>query len=287
MRILLFVLFLPFSALQAQPYTPMLGTTNEWRVVSCDNGCVTDAYYALGDTLVDGNNYRILDGYHYIAGNFLIREDVQERKVYMKTLVQHVLLDEYPLYDFSIQDGDTVDVYNPISPLPQYGGKFVLDSIVLRPLENGDHRFFYLHAVNPSVSLSERTVWVEGVGSLSLINSPGQAPTEGDHVVCAFKDGVLQYADLDSVYSCGALSVGQAPKQDVLTVYPNPASSMVYIKLPENSRATRTRVFDISGRLVHQQPFNPNLDVGHLDRGTYIIVVETEEGNFRATIQKE
>jgi len=71
-------------------------------------------------------------------------------------------------------------------------------------------------------------------------------------------------------------------------VYPNPASTMLHIELPENNlNATRTRIYDMTGRLVHQQPFNPNMDVGYLDCGTYIVVVETEEGNFRGIIQKE
>ena len=73
-----------------------------------------------------------------------------------------------------------------------------------------------------------------------------------------------------------------------LTIYPNPTTSTISIQLPENNlKATHTRIYDMTGRLVHQHPFNPNMDVSHLDSGTYIVVVETEEGNFRGTIQKE
>jgi len=72
-----------------------------------------------------------------------------------------------------------------------------------------------------------------------------------------------------------------------LSLYPNPTTSTIRIQLPENNlNATRTSIYDMTGRLVHQQPFNPNLNVGYLDRGTYIVVVETEEGNFRGTVQK-
>ena len=73
-----------------------------------------------------------------------------------------------------------------------------------------------------------------------------------------------------------------------LTIYPNPTTSHINIQLPENNlNATRTRIYDMTGRLVHQQPYNPNMDVGYLDSGTYIVVVETEEGNFRGTVQKQ
>ena len=169
-------LFLISLVGNAQPYIPLLGDITEWHVVTCFNGCGVDRYNASGDILVDGQHYQVLDGYHYIQGNFLLREDVNERIVYLKLLGGHSLLDEYPLYDFSLGVGDTTHVYNPISPMPEDGGLFVVDSIVPRPLVHDDHRFFYLHAVDPIASQSESTIWVEGIGALSLINSPGAGP---------------------------------------------------------------------------------------------------------------
>lgn len=55
---------------QAQEYVPMLNGTNEWKVTNCFFGCITDTYFTDGDTLVDGLNYKILDGYHYISRSF-------------------------------------------------------------------------------------------------------------------------------------------------------------------------------------------------------------------------
>lgn len=72
-----------------------------------------------------------------------------------------------------------------------------------------------------------------------------------------------------------------------LSVFPNPTNSSISIRLPENNlKATQTRIYDMTGRLVHQQVFDPTMDVGYLEIGTYILVVETEEVNFRGTIQK-
>jgi len=83
------------------------------------------------------------------------------------------------------------------------------------------------------------------------------------------------------------VSTSYHTKEDLL-LYPNPTTSTIRIQLPENNlNATRTSLYDISGRLVHQQHFNLNMDVSHLDRGTYIVVAETEEGNFRGTVQKQ
>ena len=261
-----------------QAYIPLLGETNEWRVVSCDGGCLTDAYYTNADTTILGTVYKVLDGFHYIQGNFLIREDVQARKVYMKILATHTLLDEFPLYDFSLELGDTVDVYNPISPLPENGGQFVLDSIVARPLENGDHRFFYLHAVDPSASLSERTVWVEGVGSLRFINSPGALSTESNHLGCAFKDGQLQYADTDSIWSCGALSSNEREMDETVQLFPNPTHD--HVQLQYNGRYTPTEVSIISmdGKVLASSAWNPRLELSNLAPSLYVVHVRFKEG---------
>lgn len=254
MRNLYFFLIMAFSTeCFSQSYIPMLGeTSNTWHAVSCFGGCGIDSYGTAGDTIIDGYEYRVLGGYHYIQGNFLIREDVQERKVYMKLLGGHVLLDEYPLYDFSLSVGDTTHVYNPISPLPEDGGLFVLDSIVAIPLETGNHRFFYLHAVDPIASVSPRTVWVEGVGALSLINSPGQLPNEEDHLGCAFKDGVLQYADTDSIGSCSNINSVAGTEEPRPAVYPTIFKNVLNIDIGRFSNSS-VRILTVNGALAFKQ----------------------------------
>lgn len=76
-------------------------------------------------------------------------------------------------------------------------------------------------------------------------------------------------------------------EQKYLSIYPNPTTSIINIQLPENHlKATRTIVYDIAGRLVHQNPYSRNMDVSFLVAGTYVVLVETEEGNYRGTIQR-
>lgn len=277
-RLVSLLLFFAIAQANAQPYIPMLGETNEWRVVSCFNGCVTSAYFTSGETTVDGQTYRVLDGYHYINGNMLIREDVQERKVYLKQTFGHSLLPEFTLYDFSLEDGDTVDVYNPLSPLPEDGGQFVLDSIVLKPLQTTEHRHFYLHAVDPQASQSEGTIWIEGVGALSLINSPGEGPTEAEHLVCALKNDELMYTDLDSIYSCGSLSLEEQPSAPELQVYPNPASGFVQLSFTENVQPLSMQLTSVDGRTVLVEPWQAQLDISGLPSGIYLLQCVLESG---------
>lgn len=271
-----------FSA-SAQSYIPMLGETNIWNGVSCFFGCTVEPYYTTTDTIVDGNSYKILDGFHYIERNFLVREDVTERKVYMKLLGNHQLLNEYPLFDFSLESGDTTNVYNPFSPLPEDGGLYVLDSIVSRPLENGNHRFFYLHAVEPSLSVSEGTVWIEGVGALSLINTPGANRTESNHLGCAFKDGVLQYAFTDSIGSCSNLSTENHQIESRLSVFPSLFSNEVNLTLSK-FKPYQLQVYSTSGQLVYEksvfQEQSHTISSRALPKGLLVFVLLFEDGSF-------
>ena len=267
----------------SQPYIPMLGESNSWRIVSCFGGCVENSYGTSSDTIISGYEYKVLDGFHYIEGNFLIREDVAERKVYMKLLGGHVLLDEFLLYDFSLEDGDSVHVYNPISPLPTDGGIYYLDSIVSRPLENGNHRFHYLHAADPVNSGASNTVWVEGIGALSLIKSPGAPPTEGDHLTCAFKDGVLQYADTDSIEGCSQLSSVPQSDESEIAIYPSAFRDEFYVE-NDRSEVASVRIYTLEGMLIYSQKgaseTRMQISGSELPFGMLLVHIEVDQKNI-------
>ncbi len=205
MRKIILILCLSFSVpCLAQEYKPLLDNYNEWQLTSCYFGCITDVYYTDGDTIVDGNSYKILDGFHYISRTFLLREDIAQRKVYLN-LVQSGSSDEYLLYDFSLNVGDSIDIKNPISPFPWDGGFYKIDSIINRPLVDGnDYRHFYLSPTPSNTISTTPAVWVEGAGSLSLINAPGGYPdiNAAGHLSCFFKNGELFYSNLEAIDSC-------------------------------------------------------------------------------------
>lgn len=190
--------------IQSQEYTPLLDTFNEWHFTTCYFGCLTDVYYTDGDTLVDGVPHKILDGYHYISRTFLLKEDVAERKVYL-TKVNETSNSEYLLYDFSLEEGDSIEMQNPITPFPVNGGYFTLDSIRLRPLADGEeYRHFYFSPSESNTISSHRAEWIEGMGSRSIINAPGGFPDINDvgQVSCFFKNGSPFYVNLDSIDAC-------------------------------------------------------------------------------------
>ena len=187
-----------------QQYKPLLDTYNQWSVRYCFSGCSTDIYYTNGDTIVDAMNYKVLDGYHYISRGFLLREDVTEKKVYLKTILPSGIR-EYLLYDFSLEVGDSIDIKNPASPFIEDAGYYKVDAITLLPLVDSNlYRHFYLSPAASNTISENDAIWVEGVGSLSLINAPGGDPNvnSAGRVACMFKDGVSFYADLDIIEDC-------------------------------------------------------------------------------------
>lgn len=232
--------------LQSQNYTPLLDQTNKWYVTTCYNGCITDSYYTNGDTLVNNKMHKILDGFHYISRTFLLHEDVTEKKVFL-TKISGNRKDEFLLYDFSLQEGDSIQMNNPITPFPSDGGFYQLDSIRSVPsLNNLPLKHFYLSPTSSNTISTQPAVWVEGIGSLSIINAPGGYPdlNGAGQVTCFYKNESLFYS-LNSPFNTQC-SIPEAPLD--LVVYYEPNDSTWYVK--NTSQVTTVTLFDVSGRKI-------------------------------------
>ena len=271
-----FCLIISFQVL-SQDYKPLLDNINEWHFTTCYYGCLTDVYYTDGDTLVAGNNYKILDGFHFISRTFLLREDLLEEKVYL-AIVNENNIDEKLLYDFSLTEGEEINLYNPISPFPADGGVFVLDSIRLRELvDTNMYRHYYLSPIPENTISTEPAVWVEGVGSLSLINAPGGDPDINNvgNLSCFFKNTELFYSNLDSIDVCEPihLSIG-----DPIFNFNKPevyvSESVSY--LTNASKIKKVIVFDITGKLITEVINHENdevsIDLSTYKKGIYLIL---------------
>lgn len=283
---LLFIIMLGISSF-AQDYKPLLNNFNEWHFTTCYFGCLTDVYYTNGDTLVDGVPHKVLDGFHYISRTFLLRENITDRQVFL-TKVNTEGNSEYLLYDFTLEEGDVFSMVNPISPFPLEAGDFVVDSIRMRTLEDGnDYRHYYFSPdINNTIS-DNNCVWIEGVGSLSLINAPSGDPNinEVGQLSCFFKNGNLFYSDLDSISGCEPLlSVNDIVK---------PMNQLVLVNTPEVNRfelryakeVTDIEVFDLSGKKLRsiQNPSQTivSMDFKEFSSGLYLVVAKNEMGRVK------
>lgn len=289
-KIILLLSLILSSALHAQnTYRPLLDSYNEWQITSCYFGCQDDVYYTAKDTTINGKNYHVLDGFHYISNSFLLREDTTERKIYLLFLNGGNSL-EYKLYDFSLSIGDSTKVYNPVSPLPQYAGYYVLDSIKTQTLVDGeDYRHFYLTSSSPQISQSTHTVWIEGIGSKSLINTPGKdADVNGvGKLSCFFSDLTLHYSNEDSTNACEQANIDLSNdlfQQNNIKIYPNPSNGSVMIDNDYSENITYT-IYNVKGQKVSYNNLSKNtsesLDIGKYGKGIYFILIH--HNKFTAT----
>lgn len=232
----------------------MLDQWNEWHLVTCYSRCLTDVYYTDGDTLVNGKNYKILDGFHYISRSFLIREEVENQKVFFTTTIPGYT-DEYLLYDFSLSVGDSIDIKNPISPFEHHAGYYKVDSIIRRPLIDGNlYRHYYLSPTPSNTVSSNQAEWIEGMGSLSMINAPGGDPDyfSAGRIGCFFKESELFFSAIDSIYVNDCIPVileteSFSPENNWI-IFSNSNTSV--FTLGRAGDVKEVEIFDISGRKI-------------------------------------
>tara|TARA_R110002050_G_scaffold109799_1_gene221366 strand:- start:101705 stop:102526 length:822 start_codon:yes stop_codon:yes gene_type:complete len=231
----------------------MLDSFNEWHLKTCFSGCLKDIYYTDGDTLVQGKTYKILDGFHFISRTFLIREDVAQKKVYMLFNLGPDSQEKL-MYDFSVQQGDTILMENLYSPFPQEPGYFICDSIVAKPLVDSQlYEHFYFHPLDTIKSGTQMAVWVESVGSLSLINAPaGEPDTNGRGAVnCFFKAGQIHYeldpASTPCVATRFPLSVSGPKQKEPQIILDYTSKSIQIMDVTENSYL---HAYNLQGQLL-------------------------------------
>lgn len=269
----------------SQNYTPLLGQTNEWQLTSCYEGdCFTDIYFTNGDTIVNNLDYQILDGYHYINRNFLLREEVSEKKVFVTVILPN-RVEEFLLYDFSLNVGDSIQIRNPITPFFNNAGFFELDSIENVTQDNQEYRFFHLSPTENNEISSNNIVWIEGMGSLSIINAPsGVADINGvGKVSCYFKNGNLFYHDPNGWgNNCTATLSSETNEWNSLFVtFPEKKQ----IRVHHAETLNQVAWFDISGKLIHTQKINSAsthlFDLHHLNSGFYVMQCFSNQGFYQ------
>tara|TARA_R110001592_G_scaffold243783_1_gene504765 strand:- start:1133 stop:2068 length:936 start_codon:yes stop_codon:yes gene_type:complete len=276
---LLVILLISLSS-KSQGYIPMLDGASEWHLTSCFSGCLTDVYYINSDTTVQGVNYKILDGFHYISRSFLFREEPANQRVFLSYPDGAKGNQEVLLYDFSLSVGDSFTMKNPITPFPAEGGSFRLDSIIPRQLSDGlNHRFYYF---SPTVNNSniQFPIWVEGIGSLSLINAPGGTPDVlgAGKISCHFKNGNLIYSQLDSISACSPINISlPETAESRLKIYPTLVKNKLHIE--GNTAFNRLQIYNSQGQIVLTEvQFNTKqthtLSTSHLPPGFYVLYLE-------------
>lgn len=279
-------------SLSAQPYQKLLGNSNYWYHTSCTGpSCITESYWAYEDTIVENNTYKILDSYHYNR-TMLIREDTALKRIYAMPTVGYSANRELVLYDFSLTIGQSMELFNPNSPAPNEPGFYVLDSINTIQIVNGTHRAFYLSEVGGS----KKTIWVEGVGSLTLISTPSEHPnisTIGD-LSCFYRDG-------NEIYRSDSLPNGPCDTTGMFVgveayemiereayVYPNPCKGIFNVSVGNHLKGEPYSIINIDGQTVKQGMLNGTnqIDLTDFPSGVYVFMINNGKVSVHKRIIK-
>jgi hypothetical protein len=68
--------------------------------------------------------------------------------------------------------------------------------------------------------------------------------------------------------------------------YPNPIRDILYIDLPNYIPVEQIQIFDLSGKLVEVYKQQSKLDLSSLEKGFYILKLETTRGEFHRKLVK-
>ncbi len=291
---LLIVLLVIGRQVNAQ-YTPLLDNHNEWQFTTCYFGCPSDTYFAVDDTIVGSYSYKILEGFHFINRNVLLREEIENRKVYLMVIPDFGSPKEVLLYDFSMEAGDSIELFNYVTPYVNEPGYFTLDSIQLAPLVDGsDYRHFYLSANMPAFAGTTNAIWIEGVGSRTMINAPGSYPDINNvgQLSCFFKNTELFYANTDSIPGC-TIEYPELGLPETLEtnyrIFPTISNDKVTIE--SDAKMDDVQVIRIDGRIV--RTFTPNhhmleIQVSSYPNGMYYVVVnQGQQSQYRMKFIKQ
>jgi len=123
----------------------------------------------------------------------------------------------------------------------------------------------------------------ESIGQRSLL-SIKQTPDNGFIMAgVAYDPQVIWLVKTDSCgcveedCECGGSEVKQHITKNGIEVYPNPASDLLYLQLPENSGDAEINIYDATGRIVQSEKIVNNqnsINIRGLTAGTYVLKVQ-------------
>lgn len=277
------------SSLAAQDYIPMAVDSATWVLSSTDENPIFDEFLVLrieGDTIVNSNTYSKIYRYHLGRTELrvnsrlligMIRDDIDARKVYggifkeqedgLRTFLNEDMrcswgtsnsFAEHLLYDFSLQEGDSLDLCMLTKPA-------VISSIEYRN-EYGYERLRY--------EIGDEVYITEGIGTcIGIFNGQTCFYTGG-----GFSYGLSNYC-IGSFENCGLLTSleEQITELNDLSISPNPVTSS--LRISSSQKLNIVSLFDFNGRLLKSITNADEISMIEFEQGIYILRIEDELGN--------
>lgn len=219
------------------------------------------------DTIIGIYNYSKVD---YCGGTYCggLRDDGIGKIYFVPT----DSLNELLIYDFTVQTGDTVSVYE------NFGGYWntstyeyiYVDSVLI----NGSYRKQIKLGGNPGS-------WIEGIGCTQGLFREGWGNVSGWYInlECMSQNDSTLYP----AYSLGPCSltsgIDEIKELDNFILYPNPTNGLLQIKTEQE--IISIEVLDVFGRrMLYSENNQTEINISNFTNGIYFVRMRDSKGNF-------
>ena len=91
------------------------------------------------------------------------------------------------------------------------------------------------------------------------------------------------YAAVQMALQTEGLNTGVVLSKD-LSIYPNPASNEIFVRIPSNEQPSTVTLFSMSGQQFNLPLLMGRVDVSTLASGAYVLRVQTPDGVAQARV---
>lgn len=278
------ILFLSLIALFGSLYGQSLpDSSGIWTIARISMGSYNfNATYAIqGDTVIDEITYKAIyttpDSIFDPAASYYHSavRDSANRWLF----IPRDSTEKYLLYDFSLEEGDTVEINNPWEDGLRTLIALNVDSV---ELSDGYYKRIGVGIYDPP-SGQPHVIdhWIEGVGSVNgLFYSAWYIMDLGYQLLCFHRNDTLVYLNSPDG-TCGYIFVGIDDRisSSTVKIYPNPVVNVLTIK---SSVDRMVRIYDINGSNIYSGR-DHTIDLSWLNTGMYFIRVYDDKNQVIAT----
>lgn len=257
--------------LSAQNYESIFGNeSTQWNMTIGNLWGMGSTEHAVsGDTLINGKEYKIIDGYNTYEEYFgFLREDSAIGKVWYCNSVNTT---EILIMDMNLDVGDSMYIGGNWNP---HTGHYKVDSVYY--LNSRKYIRFDFKIPFPE---QEPFVLIEGITSnMGFRYQDGQyIENFNPKLLCSYKNGTQIYGSGPCEITIQGIEENR--NDNKIKIFPNPFSNIINIEaLTYKNKPIKYKILDFKGKQILKGKFTNNmtLDLNKLTSGIYLIIVTNE-----------
>lgn len=256
-------------------YLPMTGETNGLN--PCDNGNRTSGENAINE--LDLTNWTTINRDYYtpfwdnlISSNHY--DEIIKNLGYRFVLTASTVTANDADFDISISLSN-VGYATPINNKPVYlilentDSSEITSSLLETDIRTWESEVTITQNISPTTTGTFNLyLWIPDSSS-AIASNPDYSIQFANENTWVPESG---YNNLSQTVTLNTLGVDSIIANTTITLYPNPASDVISIELP-NTQSERIRIYDIHGKLIRQQTVftNDQIEISRLSNGLYFM----------------